>query len=195
MSCDWLFHICQLAFLAPILFQLHNFHLKWDCLNRFWTFSSAVRCSDGPDTCWICYRPHPELPSQLRDVHVACATYSRCHNLWFLWYVAKQQIEHRSWWERQGGGKNIYSLQVKMMTGIFIIVNRLEMWHCFDPKKRLAQFELVATDSNSQHCNKKYCYKLIQIQWKLNLSATFINKIPTQFHNDSWSWLGHYKRS
>ena len=38
--------------------------------------------------------------------------------------------------------------------------------------------------------SKKYCYKLIQIQWKMNLTATFINQIPTQFHTDCWSWLG-----
>ena len=38
--------------------------------------------------------------------------------------------------------------------------------------------------------SKKYCCKLIQIQWKINLSANFINQIHTQFHTDCWSWLG-----
>ena len=38
--------------------------------------------------------------------------------------------------------------------------------------------------------SKKYCCKLIQIQWKMNLSANFINQIHTQFHTDCWSWLG-----
>ena len=38
--------------------------------------------------------------------------------------------------------------------------------------------------------SKKYCCKLIQIQWKMILSATFINQIHTQFHTDCWSWLG-----
>ena len=34
----WAFHICQLQLPAPTLVQPHCFHLKWDRLNRFWTF-------------------------------------------------------------------------------------------------------------------------------------------------------------
>ena len=58
----WAFHICELAFLAPILVQLHYFHLKWDSLNRFWTFSCSIWCMQRPQhisdpcdkkTCWL----------------------------------------------------------------------------------------------------------------------------------------------
>ena len=66
----WAFHICQLAFLAPKLVQLHCFYLKWDSLNRFWTFSSAVRCSDGLDTSWIYYRLGRPYLSVFTMVHL-----------------------------------------------------------------------------------------------------------------------------
>ena len=39
--------------------------------------------------------------------------------------------------ERAGRWRNIVDLQVNMMTGIFIIVTRLEIWRCFHPLKRL----------------------------------------------------------
>ena len=86
--------------------------------------------------------------------------------------------------ERAGRWRNIEDLQV---TGNFIIVNRLEIQHCFDPLKRPTSFELVAVDvkqANSQHHKQE---KLLQIDTntlKKNLTATFINQIPTQFHTD-----------
>ena len=42
--------------------------------------------------------------------------------------------------ERAGRWRNIVDLQVNMMTGIFIIVTRLEIWRCFHPLKRLTPF-------------------------------------------------------
>ena len=63
--------------------------------------------------------------------------------------------------------RNIDNLQVKMMTGIFIIDARLEMWCCFHPKKT----HTIRTGGRRYEASKfttpkikKYCYKLIQIQ-------------------------------
>ena len=91
--------------------------------------------------------------------------------LWCLWYVANRALLLM---ERAGRWRNIEDLQV---TGNFIIVNRLEIQHCFDPLKRPTSFELVAVDvkqANSQHHKQEI---LLQID-----TNTVKNEFDCYFH-------------
>ena len=101
--------------------------------------------------------------------------------LWCLWYVANRALLLM---ERAGRWRNIEDLQV---TGNFIIVNRLEIWHCFDPLKRPTSFELVAVDvkqANSQHHKQEI---LLQID-----TNTVKNEFDCYFHQPNSYTISHW---
>ena len=44
--------------------------------------------------------------------------------------------------------------------------------------------------ANSQQCKQEILLQIDTNTVIMNFDPTFINKIPTQFHSDCWSWLG-----